>query len=74
MLWLDNFNKNILTNASNSICWQLDTKECSSSLCSDNGECLQLADGSIRCICEYGYTSDNCADGELNFGWNEQQN
>ena len=34
--------------------------ECRETTCSGNGECLSLIGGSSMCICNAGYTAENC--------------
>ena len=37
---------------------------CQKSTCSGHGECLELKGNDVRCICDDGYTSDNCSIGK----------
>ena len=37
---------------------------CQTSACSGHGECVELKGNDVRCICDDGYTSDNCSFGK----------
>ena len=40
----------------------LDIVECTNTTCSGNGECIEKVGGGTECLCEAGYTSDNCSE------------
>ena len=37
--------------------------QCDPDPCNGNGECLELNGGGFRCICNQGFTSDDCSQG-----------
>ena len=40
----------------------LDIVECTNTTCSGNGDCIEKVGGGTECLCEAGYTSDNCSE------------
>ena len=42
----------------------VDITECDANTCSGNGMCTEVVGGGTKCICEAGYTSENCSQSE----------
>ena len=43
---------------------QVYSQTCGLNTCNGNGECLNLNGGGTRCICDSGFTSDDCSQGK----------
>ena len=39
----------------------LDITECKYSTCNGQGECIEIVGGGTECVCNPGYTSENCS-------------
>ena len=42
----------------------VDITECSVSVCSGNGQCVEVVGGGTQCLCDAGYTSSDCSVGK----------